>query len=501
MPPEIRRSAAAMGALLGALVAGCTVTPDALTPYQLDTIATAAMSDVASGQEPILGPVSLEDAIARALRYNLDHQVELAERAVRERELDLAHFSLLPTLVANSGYAARDPVLASSSRNVFTGAESLATSTSQDRRLRSADATFAWNILDFGLSYVRARQAADKVLIQDELRRKVVLRLIEETRSAYWRAASAQRLMRELQRVEHLAQSVEREARRMAKDQVSSSIAALTYEREIVEIQRLIGELQRELNSAHAQLGALMNVPPGTAFLVTGTARRLDDLPTGSMEDLVRNALANRPELREVAYRRRINQHEAHAALLELLPGLNIYAAANFDSNSFLLHNHWESWGARASWNLLRVFSYPARRAVVDEQDDMLAKKTLAVAMAVMTQVYVSRIRLAHAKKEHRTAKRYRDVQRRLLAQIRAEAAGNRVSRQTLVREEINTLVAEARLDIARAAEQAALAFAIASMGIEPYADLEAHIPPVKRIAAADGGGAPLGTARLEERD
>ena len=44
--------------------------------------------------------------------------------------------------------------------------ESLATSTSQDKRLRTSEIAFSWNVLDFGLSYVRARQTADKALIE-----------------------------------------------------------------------------------------------------------------------------------------------------------------------------------------------------------------------------------------------------------------------------------------------------------------------------------------------
>ncbi len=235
-----------------------------------------------------------------------------------------------------------------------------------------------------------------------------------------------------------------------------------------MEIQRAIGELERELNSAHAQLGALMNVPPGIRFRVSGSGGGAQALPRGDMMSLLHTAVANRPELREAAYRKRINEQEAHAALLELLPGLNLIMAANFDSNSFLLDNHWQYWGAKASWNLLRVFSYPAKRALVEQQDEMLDNKVLAVTMAVMTQVYVSRIRYAHATKEHATAKRYRDVQRRLLTQIRIEAAADRLSRQTLAREELNMLVAEAKLDIAFAAKQAALAFVRTSMGIDP---------------------------------
>ena len=161
---------------------------------------------------------------------------------------------------------------------------------------------------------------------------------------------------------------------------------------------------------------------------------------------------------------------ERYAALLEMLPGLHLYAAPNWDSNSFLLNSNWVGWGAKASWNLLKVFAYPAREGVIDAQDDMLNQRSLALTMAVMTQVHVSRIRFLHARKELQIAGEYRDVQRRLLDQMRTEAAADRISKQTLIREEMNTLVAEAKYDVAYAALQNAYANLFSSMGLDPYA-------------------------------
>lgn len=474
--PECRRSIMACASVLSlsaSFLGGCAISPSPLAESEIAALASASIAGVAKNQEPISGPIDVHQAMARALKYNLDHQVEMAEYAVRDRELNLAHYSLLPSIVANSGYTGRDEVSASNSQNVSTGAQSLATSTSQDKRLRSSDAAFSWNILDFGLSYVRARQSADKVLIQNELRRKISLRIVEDTRAAYWRAVSAQRLLGQLKRVEEQARSVEREAKGLAADGQTSRITAYTYQREIVEVQRTIGELARELKVAHAQLGALMNVPPGTTFTVVDAKGSSRSLPNAPLAELISIAVSNRPELKDVAYKARINSQEAHAALLEMLPGLNIYAGASYDSNSFLLHNQWESWGAKASLNLIKVFSYPARRAVIEEQDELLKTRALAVTMAIMTQVYVSRVRYAHAQHEYATSKRYRDVQHNLLTQIRAESAADRVSRQTLVREELNMLVAEAKSDIAHAAVEGAFAQAEASLGLAAHEQIE----------------------------
>ena len=184
------------------LLGGCAISPVALTEDEVTAGAQDKLARVTSEQEPVTGAIDLYQAMARALKYNLDHKVEVFESSLRVSELDLAHFNLLPNAVANAGYAARDNHLASSSLNLVTNTPNFGASTSQDQRLRTGDLTFSWHVLDFGLSYIRARQAADKALIAEESRRKVVHRLMEDVRTAYWRAFSAQKLVGKLAQLE-----------------------------------------------------------------------------------------------------------------------------------------------------------------------------------------------------------------------------------------------------------------------------------------------------------
>ena len=457
--------------VVAAAVSGCTVSPSALTDSELTASVAVNTSNVAANQEPISGPVSLYEAMARSLKYNLDHRVEEAEAAVRMSELNLAHYSLLPNVVANSGYAARDNYNASSSLNLATGVENFGASTSQVKKSSAGDIGFSWTILDFGLSYVRARQSADKVLAQEETRRKVIHRVVEDVRSAYWRAISAEHLMTRLTSLEGETKKALDETRALYNDRQTSPITALTYERELVEIKQKIGEIQRELNSAKAQLAALMNLKPGAKFRLAGENRKERSLALkAGLDEMITTAVYNRPELREVEYQKRINLREADAALLEMLPGIQVYAGANYDTNDFLLNQDWLNWGAKASWNLMKVFAYSARADVVERQEDLLKQRSLALTMAVMTQVHVSRIRFLHSNKELKTAGEYRNVQRRLLEQMRAEASAGRISKQTLIREEMITLVAEAKYDIAYAQLQNAYANLFSSMGLDPYA-------------------------------
>jgi outer membrane protein TolC len=476
----------AICAIACSLASGCSVPLMPLTNGEIDNAAAFNISTVVAAQEPVQGPIDLYEAMARALKYNLDYQVEAVQTSLRVAELDLSHYSLLPNAVANSGYAARNNYSASSSFNLLSGQENFGASTSQEKQIGTSDIQFSWNILDFGLSYVRARQAADKVLIGQELQRKVKQRIIEDVRTAFWRAVSAQRLISKLKALEVRSAKALTTARSISQSRQSSPIASLTYERELVEIRRTTKELERDLIVANSQLAALMNLPPNTNLKLTVPAKRENGWAVKvELDNAIEFAVRNRPELRENLYQQRINVHETHAALLELLPGLELYAGASQDNNRFLLNNDWVSWGAKAGWNLLKVFSLPSKLNVIDTQTDLLQARGKALTMAIMTQVYVSLLRYQHFSDELVMASDFRSVQNRLVEQIRVEAAADRVTEQTLIREEMNALVGEAKYDIANASLQSAMANIYASMGVEgQYGEFD-QATSISQIAAA----------------
>jgi outer membrane protein TolC len=470
MPVYIFRRLTPM--VLGLGLSACAVSPDPFSYRQLETMSVGLTTRVTAEQEPVGGSISLYEAMARALKYNLDFKVEVMQTAVRSSELRLSHYNLLPNAVVSSGYSARDSYLSTGELNLLTGQTTAPRTTSSEKATTVSDLTFSWNILDFGLSYIRARQSADKVLIAEEARRKVVHKIIEDVRSAYWRAVSAERMVAKLKGLEGRTRTALANARALTKGQDVSPITSLTYERELIEIKRTAQELMRELAVAKTQLAALMNLEPGSSFSLSGEGLNAVAPPVGlDPRQMIDAALMNRPELRDVAYQRRINEHEAHAALVELLPGLQLYGGDNYDTNKYLANREWVTWGAKASWNVVKVFQYPAKRAVIEGQDGLLDARALALTMAVMTQVHVANIRYVNASKELVTAREYFDVQTRLVKQMRSEAAAERISEQTLIREELNTLVAEVKRDIAFAQAQNAFATIFTSIGLDPHAD------------------------------
>lgn len=450
------------------LAGGCSLSPEPLNENDLFITSSVNAERTTMAQDPISGPISLHEAMARALKYNLDYRLEMMQQSLRGAETVLANANMLPKLVSSAGYSGRNNNLVVTSLDVPTGLEFEPNTVSQEREFNSGEVTFSWDILDFALSYVRARQAADKYLIAQETKRKVIQRIIEDTRTAYWRAVSSDRMAQKLARLEGRIRRAISGSHTANDEGAQSPMTALSYERELVQIKRTAEELEHELNLAKSQLAALMNVAPGTKFTVSDQGSQADPkIIDMSVQEMVAEAIFNRPEIREVAYEKRISEDEANAAILELLPNIKEYGAAAFNDNRFLLNNNWLSWGTTVAGNLMKLVQLPERQFAIDLQGEVLEQRALATTMVVMTQVYVSRTRYTHFRNELETAKQYADVQAKLVEQLRAETASGALGDQTLIREEMNLLVAEVERDVAVANLENSSANLLVSMGLD----------------------------------
>lgn len=465
-------------AALTLLLSSCAITPTPLSDAEIRETVDARLGAVLEKQQPIDGPITLYEAMARAILYNLDIRVEQQEMALRQRDLSLKRFDMLPQLVASTTFSERDNYRAARSVSISRvngderlGEESLRYSTSAERRVFTQDIRLSWDILDFGLSYVRARQASDKVMIALETKRKVINRIVEDVRSAFWRAVSAQRMLNAMQVLKLEVDKALKDSEKLLKRGLVNPMTALADQRDLLGTQEELNELERELTIARHQLAALMNLDPGSHFEIALPDRHDVSLPTElSARKMIELAMVNRPELREITYQQGINEKEAAAALLELLPGINLHADFTNDTNDFLFNQDWVSWGAKTSWNLMNLFRYPLRKRNIEATEDLLHQRALALTMAVMTQIHVSRTRFAFAQIHMENSEKYRSVQHQILDQIRSGYRANRLSRHALLREQMNTLIAELKHDISVATLQNAFANLYAAVGMDAYA-------------------------------
>ena len=120
--------------------------------------------------------IDLYQALAIAIKNNRELRIQVMDSALSQGQIDVVKFDMLPKLSANAGYKVLEKHPASTSVSMVTegGVENKAAnaladnpsySVSQETPSRTTDIGFTWNALDFGLSYVRAGQQADRYLI------------------------------------------------------------------------------------------------------------------------------------------------------------------------------------------------------------------------------------------------------------------------------------------------------------------------------------------------
>ncbi|MBM7069285.1 TolC family protein [Actibacterium sp. 188UL27-1] len=460
------------GALVVVVGACGTVTPDPLTEAELQNIAAGRLANyVQADQEPVSGSINLYEAMARAIKYNLDRQVELKQEALRSRELRLSEFDMLPNLIARAEYTSRDNDPGGRSIALPNGADPGGLgSRSTERDVTTGDLTLSWDILDFGISYIRSQQRGDDVLIALEQRRAATNRIIEDVRTSYWRAVSAQRLLARIEQIKSEGERALNQSSGLINSGEADRTEQLTFQRDILEDLQDVEAIKRDLRVAKRQLAALMNLPIGQDFHVVlpKRGRHNSHLPMDP-EKMIRQAMLNRPELREVTYRQRKNKREDQVATLEVLPNLELFLGAEFSTNDLLANDDWVTTGARSTWNLLRVARLPERRRTIEAGGKLLDARALALTQAVATQVLVSRERFKSIHQEYHTAERVLAAQRRLTAQVDREFNAGAVSQQQRVRERYRLLLAELRADVAFADMQNAFANLYASMGLDSY--------------------------------
>ncbi|MCE6982395.1 transporter, partial [Pseudomonas frederiksbergensis] len=121
-------------------------------------------------------------------------------------------------------------------------------STSQDRDREVADLTMVWNVLDFGVSYVSAKQQADQRLILQERRRKVIHTITQDVRSAYWRAVAAQRLLTQIDSLMGRIAEARSNSQHMSAQRLGDPVQVLSYQRALIEATRQLEEQRRALS-------------------------------------------------------------------------------------------------------------------------------------------------------------------------------------------------------------------------------------------------------------
>ncbi len=414
--------------------------------------------------------IDLYTAIALAIKNNRELKIKQLETGIAYRQIDKVEFEMLPALAANAGYSGSERYTASASATVpktdLAGAIGTSYSTSRERDVNSQDIGFTWNALDFGLSFIRAGQEANRYLITEEMERKAEHTIVRDVIKAYWNTISADKLIKKYDPLLIEVDKALNDSQKIEELLLTKPMDALLYQKELLDIQRALQSQKEIFIDARIQLAGLMGLLPNQKFTIVPTDDPLTILNM-DLDGMEKYALLNRPELRKSHYDEIISIQETKASMSSLLPGLNFNAAWTHSSNDHLMNKTNLEYGSAMGANLLNVFMYPKVKRINETNTEVIKEKRLALSMAVLSQVHLANIDYSLALEEYDTAERYYQVSKKITEQIKNAQKIARFGNLELIREQASLLVAELRYDIAYSKLQHAIGKIYTSVGLD----------------------------------
>ncbi|MBF0139310.1 MAG: TolC family protein [Magnetococcales bacterium] len=434
-------------------MSGCSIKPVALDRDQLERRIALDLQAMFAGSSTPRDALTLEQAMARAVSHNLQQRVVALEGALALGLNELASYEMLPRVQASAGYVQRD-------RTTYV---------SQDRFQTTNSLEAAWGVLDFGVSYIDARQKSDGVLVARQQRRKAALDLMAEVESAFGQALVAQRMEKSVRPLADRIGKALENAREVERQGIKPPQESLDFQKRLLKILDQLQRLQRQVSGSKLRLAELMNLEGGDALPQleeSGFWLPLDLKALPDMAEMEEFALKNRPELLERHYQSRIQADESRKALLRLLPGLDVSVSRRYDNGSVYVNRSWVENGVSLAWNLIKAVTAPELLAQSQLEGVLEERRRLALSMTVLTQLRVAHLGLMEAKMSYETALELSKVDRRLFDHAVAGRDVATLSEAQLIESEADLLLQDARRDLAYSEIVSAASRLLNSLGL-----------------------------------
>lgn len=403
----------------------------------------ADLNVIYSGIPELSAPLTLEDIYQIASQRNLNIIVKELEYQIQTELVTREKFGMLPDIRAHFDSLIRNRNTASFSESLVPGVPPAPLSISSQKHQWRWDYAVVWNYVDFGLSFLRSRQEYNRgVKLQFEYKRVQQNLLVDITRE-YWKAQTAKLARKKSKLILEKAKSEQAAIKKQLEAKIISEIQGLRSEGQLIAFQAQFQFYDKEYHTALSELALLMGLPPCVDFELADVISFGVDVCLDDICELETLALYNRPELYSDDAEELIQRDEARAAVLQMYPGVDLFAGHNHDSNRFLLFNHWIQAGTRAAYNLLDWPRHLQESRAADGRVLLARNNRVLMSVSVMTQVHLAYSVYLDNLESYALAKSLVDINTRLLRAAQSERKQGKLHEADVLKYEIELLESE----------------------------------------------------------
>lgn len=349
-------------------------------------------------------PLTLDEIIDYAIVHNLDLRVQAVQYRVEQEKVTSESLKTLPSFTFNGDHSWRDQSTAAFSIDSDTGTVTStidpatgqvlppAPSISRSQRTNTFDFTGAYNLVDFGVSYVRARQQENRALSSCFQYERQKQNIVLDVFRAYWKGIAALHGLARSEAIRAKSLEFERSIKQIMDGGNLPRLPALATQKQLSIIRTRFSEYKKNYLDAKAELAALMGASPDIDFELAPIEISRVDLEIDPAEVLEEIAFIHRPELYAADAEHRIFREEVRAKLIQMFPNISVFLGEYQDADPFLVNHYWLLSGARAAWNLLSLPQRWYDRKSSQMQVAQSQESRIALTLGVMTQVHLARI-------------------------------------------------------------------------------------------------------------
>jgi outer membrane protein TolC len=462
-----------------AALASCSIAPKPTTYSERVARLQHDKAHMYQGQARIGRRMCIYEAVARSVKYNFEHQAKTFEAAIANTDLKSSEYSMLPDIVATAGYHGR-----SNSREVLSPSSGTA-STSEDRFRHTESLELSWNILDFGISYYVSRQKGNHYLMTQEVKRKTLQNLVQNTRNQFWRAHTAQKMLPMLPPLLRKIKRTVTNSWEAQKEKLVAPNIAARYRLELWENYHKINSIEHNLSDAKPRLKQNISAPWNAKFKLIANRKYLGLIPKDipkNLAKLERLALLKRPEIRQEEYQEKIKEDDIHKARLAILPGVPLKFGAYHDSNSFLLNKDWIAYSAQLVLNIMKLPQKFLNLSKEKQAKKLADMKRYALSAMIITEVDISQLQYKFNKKNVFISKRIYENAKEVYFTMKKKARTNLAAEMDLIRARIKYIETKIRYELSKVELENSAGKVLVSLGYDPLNTVDSTEIPLKQL-------------------